>query len=300
MDEDEPWFLNCEICHKTGWNEVYLCTLVARQAAHQIAERRTKVARVLFVRHLATVSLQLPLLVIMVLRVRSVACHDLADRRDGRPKRDWKVDKFTCKSCLEKAANKRTRKRRKKDVVENAEVEGQDGVDALGGQPAGSRPVELVPASMPPPAPAPPMHFQSPPKQSFTPQPNGRPVPPQMHPHPQMPYAQLNNQIPLPPLSVPLGEAPQMGYPPYPQTSIPNGHGFPMAHHFNIPSAPSPYPQQQHLGPHAPMMMPPHPPWNPQPNVLPNGVPMMSGMNMNGMGPPVHRQQQYFMGNPGP
>ena len=25
MDEDEPWFLSCEICHRTGWNEVYLC-----------------------------------------------------------------------------------------------------------------------------------------------------------------------------------------------------------------------------------------------------------------------------------
>ena len=271
---------------------------------HQIAERRTKVARVLFVRHLATVSLQLPSFDIIVLTVPSVACHDLADRRDGRPKRDWRVDKFTCKSCLEKAANKRTRKRRKKDIPESAEGEGQDGVGALGEQPAESRPVELMPAPIPPPAPAPPplMHFQSPPKQSFAPQPNGRPMPPQMHLHPQQPYefAQLNNQIPIPPPSVPLGETPQMGYPPYPQTSIPNGHGFPMAHHFNIPSGPSPYPQQQHIGPHTPMLMPPHAPWNPQPNVMPNGVPMMNGMNINGVGPSVHRQQQYFMGNPGP
>lgn len=30
MDDDEPWFLNCEVCHRTGWNEVCLCTLVAR------------------------------------------------------------------------------------------------------------------------------------------------------------------------------------------------------------------------------------------------------------------------------
>jgi hypothetical protein len=54
------------------------------------------------------------------------------------------------------------------------------------------------------------------------------------------------------------------------------------------------------------MMMPPQhnhtpmPPWNQQPNIMPNGVSMMNGMNMNGMGSSVHRQQQYFMGNPGP
>jgi hypothetical protein len=242
----------------------------------------------------------------MVLTHPSVACHDLADRRDGRPKRDWKVDKFTCKSCLEKAANKRTRKRRKKDIAENPEGERQDGVDAPGEQSAESGPVELVPvvpAPMPPPPP--PMYIQSPPKQFFAPQPNGRPMPPQMHPHPQ-PYefAQLNSQIPIPFPGVPLGEATpqQMGYPPYPQTS-PNGHGFPMAHHFNVTPAPSPYPQQQHIGPHAPMKMPPHAPvpsWNQQPGMGTIGVPIMNGMNMNGMGSPAHRQQPYFMGNPGP
>jgi len=260
----------------------------------------------------------------MALTRPSVACHDLADRRDGRPPRDWKVNKFTCKACLEKAANKRTRKRRKKEVVESAEGGGQDGVEVPGEQPAELGSVELAPAPIPPPAPVPPMHFQSPPKQFFVPQPNGRPMPPQMHPHPQQPYefAQLNNQIPMPPPSVPLGEAPpqQMGYPPYSQPTIPNGHGFPMAHHFNVPPGPPgpppypqqqqqqhigppPYPQQQqqqHIGPHAPMMLPPHVPWNPQPGVMPNGVLMMNGMNMNGMGSPVHRQQQYFMGNPGP
>ena len=232
----------------------------------------------------------------------SVACHDLADRRDGRPKRDWKVDKFTCKSCLEKAANKRTRKRRKKDIAESAEGGGQDGVDVPSEQPAESRPVELAPAPIPPPALVPPMHFQSPQKQFITPQ-NGRPMPPQIHSHPQQPYefTQLNNQLPIPPPGGPLGDAPplQMGYPPYPQPSIPNGHGFQMAHHFNIPPGPSPYPQQQHIGPHAPVMMPPHDPWNQQPSVMPNGVPMMTRMNMNGMGSSVHRQQQYFMGNPG-
>ena len=241
---------------------------------------------------------------ITVLTRPSVACHDLADRRDGRPKRDWKVDKFTCKSCLEKAANKRTRKRRKKDIVESAEGEGQGGVDVPGEQPAEFGPVELAPAPIPAPAPVPPMSFQSPPKQFFNPQPNGRPMPPQIH---QQPYEfmQLNNQLPIQPPGGSLGEAlpQQMGYPPYPQPSIPNGHGFPMAHHFNIPPGPSPYPQQQHqqpIGPHAPMMMPPHAPWNQPPGVMPNGVSMMNGMNMNGMGSPVHRQPQYFMGNPGP
>lgn len=259
----------------------------------------------LFVRHLATVSgLQLPLLSMTILTRPSVACHDLADRRDGRPKRDWKVDKFTCKACLEKAANRRTRKRRKKDIAGNAEGEGQDGVDVLGGQPAESGPVELAPAPIPPPAPAPPMNFQSPPKHYS--QPNGRQMPPPMHPQRPYEFAQLNNQMPIPSPSVPLGEAPpqQMGYPPYPQTSIPNGHGFPMAHHFNIPPGPPPYSQQQHIGPHAPMMVPSHAPvspWNQQPGVMPNGVPMMNGMNMSGMGSSVHRQQQqYFMGNPAP
>lgn len=240
----------------------------------------------------------------MVLTCPSVACHDLADRRDGRPKRDWKVDKFTCKACLEKAANKRTRKRRKKDIAESAEGEGQDRVDVPGEQPAESRPIELAPAPLPPPVPVPPMHFQSPPKQFFTPQPDGRPMPPQVHSHPQQPYefTLLNNQLPVPPPGGSLGEASpqQMGYPPYPQPSIPNGHGFPMAHHFNISPGPPPYPQQQpqqHMGPHAPMMMPP--PWNQQPSAMPNGVSMINGMNMNGMGSPIHRQQQYFMGNPG-
>ena len=235
-----------------------------------------------------------------------MACHDLADRRDGRPKRDWKVDKFTCKSCLEKAANKRTRKRRKKDITEGAEGEKPELADAPGEQPAESGPVELAPAPIPLPAPVPPMHVQSPLKQFFAAQPNGRPMPPQMHPHLQQPYdyAQLNNQISISPPTVPFGEAPPqpISYPPYPQTSIPNGHGIPMPHHFNIPPGPLQYPQH-HIGPHPPMMMPPHasmPPWNQQPGAMPNGVLMMNGMNMNGMRSPVHRQQQYFMGNPGP
>jgi hypothetical protein len=29
VDEDEPWFLNCEICHRTGWNEVCLYSVCA-------------------------------------------------------------------------------------------------------------------------------------------------------------------------------------------------------------------------------------------------------------------------------
>ena len=34
MDEDEPWFLNCEICHRTGWNEVCPCSVLPDSQRH--------------------------------------------------------------------------------------------------------------------------------------------------------------------------------------------------------------------------------------------------------------------------
>ncbi|KAI0297293.1 hypothetical protein B0F90DRAFT_1740819 [Multifurca ochricompacta] len=62
----EDWVLDCEVCHRTGVNKddgsPLLCCGKCSRWQH-------------------------------------IACHDLADRRAGRPKRDWDTEEFLCRAC---------------------------------------------------------------------------------------------------------------------------------------------------------------------------------------------------------
>lgn len=64
--EDEPWELDCEICHRRGWNlddgEELMCCEVCTKWQH-------------------------------------IRCHDQADFISGRPRRDWDSEEFVCGSC---------------------------------------------------------------------------------------------------------------------------------------------------------------------------------------------------------
>ena len=82
----EDWMLDCEICHRSGINKVSGCVQFPQRYgfAH-------------------TWKLQddgSPLLCCgKCSKWRHIACHDLADRKAGRPKRDWDKEEFICRNC---------------------------------------------------------------------------------------------------------------------------------------------------------------------------------------------------------
>ncbi|KAI0249853.1 hypothetical protein BJV78DRAFT_632094 [Lactifluus subvellereus] len=68
----EDWVLDCEICHRTGVNKddgsPLLCCGKCSKWQH-------------------------------------IACHDLADRKAGRPKRDWDAEEFVCRACQRRSGS---------------------------------------------------------------------------------------------------------------------------------------------------------------------------------------------------
>lgn len=82
----EDWMLDCEICHRSGVNKVNGCAKFPR--GHGFAH---------------TWKLQddgSPLLCCgKCSRWQHIACHDSADRKAGRPKRDWDKEEFICRAC---------------------------------------------------------------------------------------------------------------------------------------------------------------------------------------------------------
>ena len=82
----EDWMLDCEICHRSGVNKVNGCAKFSR--GHGFAH---------------TWKLQddgSPLLCCgKCARWQHIACHDSADRKAGRPKRDWDKEEFICRAC---------------------------------------------------------------------------------------------------------------------------------------------------------------------------------------------------------
>lgn len=91
FESDDPFFLNCEICKKSGWNE--------DRSQNLISCRDCSIWQ-------------------------HMACYDRADRIEGRPKRNWEEEPFVCSACLVKAQNKRPkRNRRAKDASPSDEHE---------------------------------------------------------------------------------------------------------------------------------------------------------------------------------
>ncbi|KAG8834819.1 hypothetical protein FRC17_006927 [Serendipita sp. 399] len=79
-DSDEPLFLNCEICKKSGWNEDGSQQLISCGDCGIL---------------------------------QHIACYDRADKLEGKPKRNWIEEKFLCSSCFVKAQSKRPRRGRR-------------------------------------------------------------------------------------------------------------------------------------------------------------------------------------------
>ncbi|KIM33671.1 hypothetical protein M408DRAFT_158678 [Serendipita vermifera MAFF 305830] len=85
VESDEPFFLNCDICKKSGWNE--------DDGQHLISCKECGIWQ-------------------------HMMCHDRADRLEGKPKRNWTEEQLLCASCTAKAQNKRPRRGKKpKDAV---------------------------------------------------------------------------------------------------------------------------------------------------------------------------------------
>ncbi|KAG8869785.1 hypothetical protein FRC20_000856 [Serendipita sp. 405] len=80
VDSDEPFFLNCEICKKSGWNE---------DGSQQLISCRDCGI------------------------LQHMACYDRADKLEGKPKRNWSEEGFLCSACYVKAQNKRPRRGRR-------------------------------------------------------------------------------------------------------------------------------------------------------------------------------------------
>ena len=87
----EDWVLDCDICHRTGVNKVsdFL-------RSHWGTE--------------CLLSLKLPqddgsplLCCGKCSKWQHIACHDLADRQAGRPKRDWDREEFVCRACQDRS-----------------------------------------------------------------------------------------------------------------------------------------------------------------------------------------------------
>jgi hypothetical protein len=82
----EDWMLDCEICHRSGANKVNGYAKIS--PGHGFAH---------------TWKLQddgSPLLCCgKCSKWQHIACHDLADRKAGRPKRDWDKEEFICRNC---------------------------------------------------------------------------------------------------------------------------------------------------------------------------------------------------------
>lgn len=82
----EDWMLDCEICHRSGINKVNGCAQFPQR--YDFAH---------------TWKLQddgSPLLCCgKCSKWQHITCHDLADRKAGRPKRDWDKEEFICRDC---------------------------------------------------------------------------------------------------------------------------------------------------------------------------------------------------------
>ncbi|PVG04050.1 hypothetical protein CPB86DRAFT_778284 [Serendipita vermifera] len=92
QESDDPFFLSCEICKKSGWNEDnrqhLICCKVCNIWQH-------------------------------------MSCYDRADKIEGRPKRNWSEEEFTCSACILKAQNKPKRRGRKPNNQRAAEEASQ-------------------------------------------------------------------------------------------------------------------------------------------------------------------------------
>ncbi|KIJ51033.1 hypothetical protein M422DRAFT_44233 [Sphaerobolus stellatus SS14] len=75
--EDEPWELNCEICHRHGMNLDGSLELMCCEKCN---------------------------------KWQHIRCHDQADLIAGRPQRDWEKEDFFCSACRSVAASTKGRK----------------------------------------------------------------------------------------------------------------------------------------------------------------------------------------------
>lgn len=86
----QPWELNCEICGSRGINKVILFSIYLIIVPHTICNLQDDGVPLMSCGKCG--------------RWQHIVCHDAADARSGRPKRDWQIEDFTCKHCLNKMA----------------------------------------------------------------------------------------------------------------------------------------------------------------------------------------------------
>ena len=79
----EDWVLDCDICHRNGVNKVSECYNIAGEPSWNLFQDDGS-----------------PLLCCgKCSKWQHIACHDLADRQAGRPKRNWDREEFICRAC---------------------------------------------------------------------------------------------------------------------------------------------------------------------------------------------------------
>ena len=82
----EDWVLDCEICHRAGVNKVNGCATLPQGRGFAHAWKPQDDGS--------------PLLCCgKCSKWQHIACHDLADRQAGRPKRNWDTEEFICRAC---------------------------------------------------------------------------------------------------------------------------------------------------------------------------------------------------------
>ena len=82
----EDWVLDCEICHRAGVNKVNGCATLPQGRGFAHAWKPQDDGS--------------PLLCCgKCSKWKHIACHDLADRQAGRPKRNWDTEEFICRAC---------------------------------------------------------------------------------------------------------------------------------------------------------------------------------------------------------
>ncbi|KDQ15849.1 hypothetical protein BOTBODRAFT_31307 [Botryobasidium botryosum FD-172 SS1] len=122
---DEPWELDCEICKRKGWNiddgkEITCCETCSKW--------------------------------------QHTDCHDHADERAGRSRRDWSKVEFTCKAC----SKKEKRSRPSRTSTSTPSTSRKRKAPGTAGKTAGGQvPLKMPPAALPPNA-APPRYVAHP------------------------------------------------------------------------------------------------------------------------------------------
>ncbi len=83
----EDWILDCEICHRSGVNKVNGYTKIppGHGFAHTWKLLQDDGSPLLCCGKCS--------------KWQHIVCHDLADRKAGRPKRDWDKEEFICRNC---------------------------------------------------------------------------------------------------------------------------------------------------------------------------------------------------------